>query len=163
MVYICNIKVMQERNNMRNLIGLLILCGMFAACHRPVMRATIEQTQPKEKELLTYSVLNKIQSVDDKCINAAIDHKMTESGFFKTPFEADLKIYYRYAFADELKRKDKRIQILVIDTQSNTCVWRGETVYLPKNLKNEDIITHTHLLMQRFEWEVDNNNLFVRN
>jgi hypothetical protein len=46
----------------------------------------------KKKELLTYSVLNKVQA-QNMFINAAIDYKMAGSGlntFWR-------KIYYRYA------------------------------------------------------------------
>ncbi|MDP5121090.1 MAG: DUF4136 domain-containing protein [Spirosomaceae bacterium] len=148
---------------MRNIASLLLLSLLFSACHRPVMRASLEEAQPQERDLLTYSVLNKIETINDECISAAIEQKMTESGFFKTPFEADLKIYYRYAFSDEVSKKDKKIQVLVIDNKSNACIWKGETVYLPKNLKNKEILMYTHLLMQRFEWENKNNDLFVRN
>ncbi len=148
---------------MKNIASLLLLSLLFSACHRPVMRATLEEVQPRERELLTYSVLNKVQTIDDECINAAIDYKMSESGFFKTPFDADLKIYYRYAFSDEVSKKDKKIRVLVIDNKSNACIWKGETTYLPKNLTNKEIIMYTHLLMQRFEWENKNYDLFVNN
>lgn len=148
---------------MKNIASLLLLSLLFSACHRPVMRATLEEVQPQERDLLTYSVLNKIETINDECISAAIEHKMTESGFFKTPFEADLKIYYRYAFADELSKKEKKIQVLVIDNKTNACIWKGETMNLPKKLNNDKVIAYTHLLMQRFEWENKNNDFFVRN
>jgi hypothetical protein len=127
------------------------------------MRATLEQPQPKEDALLTYQVLNKIQNADEACINAAIEHTMDENGFFKSPFEADLKIYYRYALNEGLNKKNKRIQVLVLDNKTNACLWKGETSYLPKKLTNEDILAYTYLLMKRFEWENDRSTLLVKN
>ncbi|MFT7070692.1 MAG: hypothetical protein ACJAZY_003592 [Spirosomataceae bacterium] len=88
---------------------------------------------------------------------------MDENGFYKSPFEADLKVYYRYAVGEELNKKDKKIQVMILDNKTNACLWRGETINLPKNLNSDRIIAYTRLLMQRFEWEVDNYNLSVRN
>lgn len=148
---------------MRNILSLLLLITTFTACHRPVMRATLESPQPVANELLTYKILNKTQNVDEACITAAIEHTMDENGFFKSPFEADLKIYYRYALNEDLSKKNKRIEVLVLNNKTNACIWKGETVYLPKNLTNEDIVSYTYLLMKRFEWENDRNSLLVKN
>lgn len=148
---------------MRKIIGIILFCGMFSACQRPLMRATIEGTQPTEQPLLTYKVLNQSNNVKDECIKIAIEYTMDENGFYKSPFEADLKVYYRYAVGEELDKKDKKIQVMVLDNQTNVCLWRGETINLPKKLSSDQIIAYTHLLMQRFEWETNKNNLFVSN
>lgn len=147
---------------MKNYLVALLLGGIFTSCQRPLMRSTLEPEQPQSK-IMTYSVINKAATTDDLCINAAIEHKMTESGFFKSPFEGDLKVYYRYSLGSDVAKKDKRLQILVIDTPTNTCLWRGETVNLPKKITPKEIIEYTHLLMQRFEWEAERNDLLVRN
>ncbi|MFT6205995.1 MAG: hypothetical protein ACJA1O_003622 [Spirosomataceae bacterium] len=136
---------------------------MFSACQRPMMRATHEGVQPKEQALLTYKVLNQSNDVKDECIKTTIEYTMDENGFYKSPFEADLKVYYRYAVGEELNKKDKKIQVMILDNKTNACLWRGETINLPKNLNSDRIIAYTRLLMQRFEWEVDNYNLSVRN
>lgn len=148
---------------MKKITSLLLLSVLFTACHRPVMKATLEEPQPLASELLTYKVLNKIQNLDEACINAAIEHTMDENGFFKSPFEADLKIYYRYALGEDLNKKNKKIEVLVLDNKTNACIWKGETNYLPKKLSNEDIVSYTYLLMKRFEWENNRNLLLVKN
>ncbi len=148
---------------MKKLASLLVFTLLFSACQRPIMRATLEKPQPEASDALTYQVLNKIQSVDEALINAAIEHTMNENGFFKNPFEADLKIYYRYALNEDLSKKNKRIEVLVLDNNTQACLWKGETSYLPKKLTNDEIMAYTYLLMKRFEWENDRNSLLVKN
>ena len=148
---------------MRNITSLLLLSLLFAACHRPMMQATLETSQPIEKAPLTYKVLNAPEGVKDECIKTTIEYAMGKNGFFKSPFEADLKIYYRYSIEEGLDKRDKKIQVLVVDSETNNCLWKGETVNLPKKLNNEKIVAYTYLLMQRFDWENENYDLFVKN
>lgn len=131
-------------------------------CQRPLMRATLEAEKPSV-DLLTYRVMNVTQNPTDLFISAAIENQLNENGFFKNPFESDLKIYFRHTLNESVKKREKKIEILIIDARTTTCIWRAETVNLAKDLSDRDILVYTHLLMKRFDWHREGQELFVVN